>query len=65
MNDRPSALSGRQALVVTAEADAPMRLSVQLRDADAEAARGDRRWERSVYVDAAPRTFAIPVSPAF
>ena len=50
-----TAISRMNALLFTAHADRPMRVSVQLR------ARGTgERWHRSVYLDTVPRQVAIP-----
>jgi hypothetical protein len=43
-------------LLFTARADRPMRLSVQLREPAGEA---DHRWQRSVYLDTAPREVIV------
>jgi hypothetical protein len=41
-------------IALTARADGPMRISVQLRS-------NEQRWGRSVYLDSAPRAIRIPV----
>jgi hypothetical protein len=48
------------AITFTASADAPMRLSVQLREAPAGAV--ERRWSRTVYVDSQPRAYVVPAA---
>jgi hypothetical protein len=46
------------AFVITARAERPMRLAVQLRAADEGR---DLRWSRSVFLDETPRTVTIPI----
>jgi hypothetical protein len=50
--------AGADRLRITLEAPRPMRLSVQLRAPDG----GGRRWQRSLYVDATPRTTEVRFS---
>jgi hypothetical protein len=47
-----------RALRLTARAEHPMRVSIQLRTPDTD--RSLRRWVRSVYLDATERTVSVP-----
>jgi hypothetical protein len=51
-------LDGTAGLKLVLQARQPMRVSVQLRVPD----RGGLRWERSVYLDAAPRAVFVDFS---
>jgi hypothetical protein len=51
--------SGYDALVLTANASRPMRVSVQLRSPDGTPA--GRRWARSIYLDDTSRAIRLPL----
>ncbi len=53
-----AALRQAGCLALRAAASRPMRLSVQVR----EAAAGDHRWQRSIYLDASPRDVTVWLS---
>lgn len=59
----PSNLGAARGLAFTVQAEGPVRFSVEIR------ARGDRRWQRSIYADTTPRDVVVsfdemrPIAP--
>jgi hypothetical protein len=59
----PANLSSARGLAFSVQAGGPVRFSVEIR------ARGDRRWQRSIYADATPRPVVVsfddmrPIAP--
>ena len=53
----PATIGESRRLRLTARADAPMRLSVQVRTADG--GQSPRRWRRSIYLDREERTVGV------